>query len=139
MTSTLHSSNAPLITEPSAEGECCRAWHNYRGVSEPVFEREIAEHWAETLDEAGVEWEYSPMTFVTSLNSDGEVCGTLRPTFFLPRRNEFLLIVSCADQEKAAQQRVRELHRLRPDIDVRTCIEHEFNALCLRMRDNQSV
>jgi len=95
-----------------------------------VFAHESERHFAELLDFYGVRWEYEPVEFALDWDASGRPTAAFRPDFYLPDHGCFVELTTLNQKLVTKKNaKVRRLHTLYPDVDVKLLYQRDYEAL----------
>lgn len=99
----------------------------------PAFAHESERHFAELLDFYGVRWEYEPVEFVLAWDPGGRPRSGFRPDFYLPDHGCFVELTTLSQKLVTKKNaKVRRLHELYPDVDVKLLYQRDYEALLVK-------
>jgi hypoxanthine phosphoribosyltransferase len=98
--------------------------------SERTFAHPSEKVFASLLDLYGIDWEYEPVEFPLSWDSEGSPRSGFRPDFWLPEKGCFIELTT-ADQRLVTRKnaKVRRFRELYPEVEVHLVYQRDFNEL----------
>jgi hypothetical protein len=107
----------------------------YCGLDPPRFANRIELECAKILDYYEVRWDYEPHTFVLERDSDGRVVSAFTPDFYLPEQDLFIEVTVMKQSLVTRKNRkLREVHRLYPNVRVKLFYRRDIERLAQRYR-----
>lgn len=106
-----------------------------KGTTPPRFANAVEFECAKLLDFYGVPWEYEPRTFVLERAPDGRVTRAFTPDFYLPDQELYVEVTVMRQSLVTRKNRkLREVHRLYPDVRVKLFYRRDIERLAQRFR-----
>ena len=120
------------MLESTPEGTPFQA---YRGSRPPRFVNAAERECARILDWYGIPWDYEPRSFVLEQDAEGRVTRAFTPDFYLPEQDLYIEVTVMKQSLVTRQNRkLREVHRLYPNVKVKLFYRRDIERLAQRYR-----
>jgi hypothetical protein len=107
----------------------------YCGTDPPRFANRIEVECAKILDYYRIPWDYEPHSFVLERDEEGRVVSAFTPDFYLPEQNLFIEVtVMKQSLVTRKNKKLREVHRLYPQVRVKLFYRRDIERLAQRYR-----
>jgi hypoxanthine phosphoribosyltransferase len=106
---------------------------NGKARSEVKFSHPSEAEFARILDFYQIAWEYEPKTFPLQWDGQGNVIEAFSPDFYLPEQDLYIELTTMEQRLITKKHRkLRRLHELYPDINVKLLNRSDFKQIMLK-------
>lgn len=95
--------------------------------SDIVFSHPSEAEFASVLDFFGIEWAYEPVTFPIYWDDEGNLTEAFTPDFYLVEQDLYVELTTLrAKLMKVKHRKIKRMHELYPDINIRLWSRSDF-------------
>lgn len=99
----------------------------------PKYAHPVEEAFTRILDFYGIQWLYEPRTFPLEWDANGNIIDAFTPDFYLPEQDLYIELTTLRPKlANYKNRRVRRMHELYPDIQVKLFKRRDLRNLLIK-------
>jgi len=104
----------------------------------PVLKNQAEIEFAKILDMYQIDWKYEPKTFPIEWDAEGNITSAFSPDFYLTKFDTYIELTTMNQRYVSAKnKKVKKLHELYPDINIKVVYKRDFHSLAERFNMNK--